>query len=130
MRGRLKGALNDIYELFCETAGDTAGFVPIAICRYPPKWYRGLTYKALAPPTPLLNAWNGGAITAKGYIRVYESEVLNNLNPDVVVGELTKLADGHDIVLLCYEKTGDFCHRQLVADWLNRAGYDCSEFGI
>lgn len=105
-------------------------FVPIAICRYPPKWYRGLIYKELAPSSNLLNTWNGGGITAEDYIRIYETEVLNHLNPHTVVSELTKMADGHDIVLLCYEKTGDFCHRHLVADWLNSAGYECEEMMI
>ena len=106
------------------------GVVPIAICRYAPKWYDGLTYKALAPPLHLLNAWNGGGITEKGYIRVYETEVLNNLSPNAVVYELTKMADGRDVVLLCYEKASDFCHRHLVADWFNRAGYECEEMCI
>lgn len=105
-------------------------FVPIAICKYPPKWYRGLAYRELAPSKSLLNAWRGGDATEKQYKRIYETEVLNQLNPHTVVGELSKLAEGRDIVLLCYEKTGDFCHRQLVADWLNRAGYECEEMVI
>lgn len=31
---------------------------------------------------------------------------------------------------MCYEAPGKFCHRHLVADWLNSAGYDVSEFGV
>ena len=27
-----------------------------------------------------------------------------------------------DIVLLCYEKPDEFCHRHLVAEWFNRNG--------
>lgn len=106
------------------------GVVPIAICLYPPKWYRGLTYKALAPPAHLLNAWNSDGVTHKGYIRVYTNEILNNLNPEAVVNELTKMADGHDVALLCYEKNGDFCHRHFVAGWLRRAGFECEELDI
>jgi uncharacterized protein (DUF488 family) len=30
-------------------------------------------------------------------------------------------------VLLCYEKSGDFCHRHLVAEWLRRYGYEVKE---
>ncbi len=107
-----------------------AGIVPIAICRYPPKWYNGLTYKVLAPPSVLLSAWQGGRVTEKMYINVYTNEVLNNLDPESVVNELTKIADGHDVVLLCFEKSGDFCHRNLVADWLRQAGYGCEELDI
>ena len=32
-----------------------------------------------------------------------------------------------DFALVCYEKPSDFCHRHLVADWLNKNGYDCEE---
>ena len=35
-----------------------------------------------------------------------------------------------DIALLCYEKPDDFCHRHLVADWLNKNGYKCEEYVI
>ncbi len=107
-----------------------SSIVPIAICRYPPKWYRGLTYKALAPPTHLLKAWNGGGITERDYIRVYGSEVLNALNPNAVVDKLSQMADDRDVVLLCYEKSDFFCHRHLVADWLKQAGYECEEIDV
>lgn len=104
--------------------------VPIAICKYPPKWYRGLTYKALAPPEYLLHAWKGGAVTEKDYIRVYKTYVLDNLNPQAVIDELIQMPGGRDVVLLCYEKIGDFCHRHLVAEWLRQAGYKCEELDI
>ena len=38
------------------------------------------------------------------------------------------MAGTEDIALVCYEKPGDFCHRHLVADWLNEAGYQCEEY--
>ncbi len=31
------------------------------------------------------------------------------------------------MILLCYEKTGDFCHRHLVAEWLREAKFDVEE---
>ena len=36
--------------------------------------------------------------------------------------------DNVHVVLLCYEKRGDFCHRHLVADWLNKNGFNCEEW--
>ena len=33
-----------------------------------------------------------------------------------------------DVALVCYEKPSDFCHRHLVADWLNKNGFECKEF--
>lgn len=38
--------------------------------------------------------------------------------------------DDCHIALVCYEKSGDFCHRHIVADWLNQAGYDVKELEI
>ena len=35
-----------------------------------------------------------------------------------VIQELTALGGGHDVILLCFEKPGEFCHRHLVAQWL------------
>ena len=34
-----------------------------------------------------------------------------------------------DIALVCYEAPDKFCHRHLVADWFNKAGYRCEEYG-
>lgn len=35
---------------------------------------------------------------------------------------------GKEICLICYEKPSDFCHRHLVADWLNKNGVKCKEY--
>ena len=61
------------------------------------------------------------------YANNYEANVLSKLNPDDVVKDLYNLSGGRDIVLLCYEKSFEFCHRHLVAKWLNEAGYPCTE---
>ena len=42
------------------------------------------------------------------------------LDAQRVYEDLERLSNGRDCVLLCYEKSGDFCHRHLVADWLNK----------
>lgn len=36
-----------------------------------------------------------------------------------------KILDGK--VLLCWEKSGEFCHRNFVRQWLNYYGYNCIE---
>ena len=46
---------------------------------------------------------------------------------------LHDISSGHgdrDIVLLCFEdvrKSGEWCHRQLIADWLNEHGTNAQE---
>ena len=44
--------------------------------------------------------------------------IVKKLEPHVKVSEKADNKD-IDIALVCYEKPGDFCHRHLVADWLN-----------
>ena len=68
------------------------------------------------------------------YTERFEKEILDKLNPEDVVKELLTLAGNFkgvnyspEIVLVCYEKPTDFCHRHLVADWLNEYGYDVQE---
>ena len=37
----------------------------------------------------------------------------------------------HDCVLLCYEKPGDFCHRHILANWLEENfGFKVEEFRV
>jgi uncharacterized protein (DUF488 family) len=45
-------------------------------------------------------------------MRYYE-ETLSTLDPQTVYDEL-----GEDAILLCFEKPPTFCHRHLVAKWL------------
>ena len=34
----------------------------------------------------------------------------------------------NEIAIICYEKPFDFCHRHLVADWLQNRGFDVEEY--
>ena len=91
----------------------TAGHLPqaVAISRGVPKGWRGKSYKPLAP------TWNLVKITdPTEFIRLYRAQVLNNLDPRQVLLEL----GGDDFVLLCWEQPGEFCHRLVVAAWLQK----------
>lgn len=60
------------------------------------------------------------------YIENYQKEVLDKLNAKTVYEEL-----GEDAVLLCWENTEKFCHRHLVAKWLeNELGVEITELEI
>lgn len=110
--------------------------IPIAICGKVPDWYAGLQYKKLAPKYGFFMEWKKNQDN-DFYKEHYNSEVLNLLDASSVVNELYGLIRKHcnvltcpnvDIALICYEKPDDFCHRTLVADWLNENGYDCMEY--
>ena len=70
-------------------------------------------YKALAPTREMIELAHAG--NTEEYTRLYRSNVLAKLNPQKVYEEL----DG--AVLLCWEKSGSFCHRRLVANWLEKS---------
>ena len=95
--------------------------IPIAICAKNPEWYTGLAYKKLAPTYRILMNWKKMK-NEEQYIRDYTEQVLRKLDVRQVYLELQALAKGKDIVLLCYEKTNDFCHRNLVAEWMRNNG--------
>ncbi len=97
----------------------------VAICRWVPRWYNGKQYIDVAPTVSILRKWKDGPQDREAmneYIREYQKQVLETLDPQKIRQDL----DGK--ILLCYEKTGDFCHRHLLSDWLNQHGIPCHEW--
>lgn len=110
--------------------------IPIAICGKSPDWYKGIQYKKLAPKYQFFMKWKENHDNDY-YIENFEKQVLNPLSQELVLKELfdllpleiqKKLNESDipwyenqeiHICLICYEKIGDFCHRHLVAYWLN-----------
>ena len=100
--------------------------------RSPDRW-NGFEYKKLAPSWSIWNDWHLNMINSEQakdreaakksactvYTNRFKEEILGKLDPMKVVLDIFQLANGKIPVLLCYEKPGDFCHRHLVADWLN-----------
>lgn len=93
--------------------------VRISIAGKAPVWYTGLQYKKVAPKIGFFLEWKKNKDN-KYYIEHYDSEVLSMLVAQNVYDDLTRLSNNADCVLLCYERSEDFCHRHLVADWLSR----------
>lgn len=105
---------------------------PIAICGKSPEWYNGLEYKKLAPKWSFFSEWKK-THDNDFYIKHFNKEVLLPLDANNIVKELYALAgknQDEDIVLICYERPSDFCHRHLVADWLSNHGYPVEEYNF
>lgn len=83
-----------------------------------PRGFKGKHYPKLAPPYWLVKKLKEDGDT-KYYTEHYYKEVLDKLDPLTVYRELQKLATD-EAILLCWEKDNGFCHRHLVADWLNK----------
>lgn len=87
----------------------------VSIARKSPLGFRGRNYKELAPSWELLKAYKENH-DEEWYTERYYEQVLNRLHPASVLYDL-----GQDSVLLCWEAAGKFCHRRLVAEWLQNS---------
>ena len=89
------------------------GYRFVSITRFN-KFWNGEEFKLLAPPAEIIKIED-----EELYTKLYYEKVLNKLNPQDVYNQL-----GENAVLLCYEKWADiesgkaFCHRRIVAKWL------------
>lgn len=88
----------------------TGKFKLMGISQSAPRWYRGESFKYLAPPWELVKLKDDAR-----YTHIYRSEILAKLDAWKVAAYLD------NCVLLCWEKPGEFCHRRLVAEWLQAA---------
>ena len=85
-----------------------AGLIPVAISGKVPDFYNGLTYREFAPRWEMYNT---------GYTEEYK-KYLNTLDKEEIRDDFDSPHNCNNTILLCYEKSGDFCHRHILADWL------------
>jgi hypothetical protein len=75
-------------------------------------------YQPLVPPWSLVKDSRAGVIDTQAFNREYLRQ-LSKLDPRRVELELV---DGKpDVILLCWEAPGEYCHRRLAAHWLEKA---------
>lgn len=96
------------------------GSIKIAVTRYLPEyWGDGLSLPQLAPSEELLRQYKNKQIDEFVFKVKYLSELDDRLlTPQYVRDILISAANGRDIILCCYEKPDDFCHRHILAKWL------------
>jgi len=113
---------------FAQLRNLTKDIIPISICGKAPVWYKGIQYKKLAPKYGFFMEWKQNHDN-DFYIEHFQKEVLDTLNINDVITQLYTLSEDKDIALVCYEKSTDFCHRHLVANWIKEVGLlQCDEF--
>lgn len=112
---------------FAKVSKLPANICAISIAGNPPKGWGGAQYKVLAPKYEFFIKWKENHDNDY-YIEHFNEEVLKPLNAEKVVKILKQIAGSKDICLCCYEKPEDFCHRHLVAKWLNENGFECEEY--
>ena len=90
----------------------TAGYVPVSIA-LSARYFTGLVYRLLNPE------WIYKDDPEISYTKKFNSK-LEKLNPEQVYKDLEKLSNGRPVVLCCHENKDEFCHRHLVARWLEK----------
>lgn len=104
-----------------------AGIVPIGVALWPPRFFRGISMKQVAPRRYMLD----DRLTDEEYIRMYRNDVLRLVDARSFIQDLERASRGMDVALCCFEKPGDFCHRHILAKWLNeQTGIEVLEFGV
>lgn len=115
---------------------------PVAISAIVPSWYTGARYSNLAPDYDMLMQWKIDH-NNDNYAECFNNTVLEKLDVIKTLDELHMLLPDEariqmqcpvwnnlnwHIALVCYEKPSDFCHRHIVAEWLQRNDIDCEEW--
>ena len=96
---------------------ENAGLQPLSIAGRAPSFYKGPQYKSFAPEYKMFMDWKKGKIDNMEYTSIFTKH-LDTLDKEAVRRTLNSF--DKDVILLCYEKTGDFCHRHIVADWIEK----------
>lgn len=87
------------------------------------KYFNGLSYNPLSPEWSYMND------SRESYIKKFNLG-LEKLNLSKILNDFKMYGSGKDVVLLCHEKEGDFCHRRLVAEWMEKElGIEVAELG-
>jgi uncharacterized protein YeaO (DUF488 family) len=73
-----------------------------------------------APSNDLFNAYKSGMLSEEDFKEVYLNQ-LNDLSEDELDEIVSKIIESpsEDVLLLCYEKKGDFCHRHILREFIN-----------
>ena len=94
-----------------------AGYFPISIARYTPKGLNITELKILAPSEDLLRKIKSGEIDETEYEKIYRKD-MERFDFNRVwetFEQISEINGKKDLVLLCFEKNGDFCHRHIFA---------------
>ena len=77
----------------------------------------------LAPSKEILNAFKQKKIDEEGYVAMYRALMAQRWK--TIKAWLDSLDPEENITLCCWEKAGDFCHRNLAIKFVERYRTDC-----
>ena len=107
--------------------GQTNGYISISL--YPSKNdFVNYEYKSLAPNWKLFENLNKKKITEDQFIKSYDDQLVS-LSAEKVYEDLVNLVSGFEPIIMTSISKKKFCHRHLVAVWLeNELGIIIEEY--
>ena len=101
----------------------------VSIAAGQPKWLPvQYKHKQLAPRYVLLNDFRNDKITEHQYVQQFNA-MLSQLNAQQVYNQLADMSG--NAIMCCHCGINDFCHRHLVAEWLeHQLGIKIEEHAI
>ena len=99
--------------------------IPVSISLYPPKGWTGHHYLPLCPEKDIFRE-----VKSTGNHQTYVRQLLDqldHLDPAHVLNDLRNMSRGKPVVLLCFEKFENQCHRNVVKQWFNNNGIHVEE---
>lgn len=100
-------------------------YIPVLISTSLPKWFLDreeyyMEYKLLAPSSNNVFKLKNNKMSQEDFINAY-TDKLKGLDLEQILEDLYDYEGITDteIVLLCYEKSTDFCHRHILREYLN-----------
>ncbi|MDG1831273.1 MAG: DUF488 family protein [Flavobacteriaceae bacterium] len=73
----------------------------------------------MAPNYKLMNSLKKKKISEEKFLSLYNDQ-LNELDPNNVLDHLNFITGGDEPVIMCHCAKTKFCHRHLIADWLEK----------
>ena len=98
------------------------GIKPISIALFPPKWYDGDALLDLTPDLTIFTGYKENIITEERFKKFYKYKI-KQLGKERILKMIEDIADGQDVALICFEAPGGFCHRHILADYLDIEEY-------
>lgn len=93
----------------------------VSIARGTPEGFKGRTMIQLMPTVNLLWRLKNNLCTEDEFTKEFTQQ-LSSLDVHAIAKEL-----GPNAIMICFEGKGKFCHRHLVAKWLQSNGYSVTE---
>lgn len=102
--------------------------IPVSIARFQPKWLNNIIICDELSPTPKILELYKKNNNINDYIKKYNEDILSKYNSKDIIHLIENKTGLKNIMnnpnihiaLCCYEKPTDFCHRHLLADFLEK----------